>query len=62
MQEESPGSIGQGQSLTATGGNPRESATETIPPRQRVFARCKLGGLPRGKGEMSEVRARSTIW
>lgn len=28
-QEESPGSEGQQQSLTATGGNPRESATET---------------------------------
>ncbi len=29
VQEESPGSEGQQQSLTATGGNPRESATET---------------------------------
>jgi len=32
VTEESPGSTGQGQSLTATGGDPRESATETIPP------------------------------
>lgn len=31
-REESPGSIEQRQSLTATGGDPRESATETIPP------------------------------
>ena len=28
-REESPGSVEQRQSLTATGGNPRESATET---------------------------------
>lgn len=32
-QEESPGSTEQRQLLTATGGDPRESATETIPPR-----------------------------
>ena len=32
ISEESPGSIGQRQLLTATGGDPRESATETIPP------------------------------
>jgi len=32
-QEESPGSIGEGQLLAATGGNPRESATETKPSR-----------------------------
>ena len=31
-REESPGSVEQRQSLTATGGDPRESATETIPP------------------------------
>ena len=31
-REESPGSIEQRQSLTATGSDPRESATETIPP------------------------------
>jgi hypothetical protein len=38
------------QLLTATGGNPRESATETTPP------------LPKGvgKGETSEVRAHSS--
>ena len=27
------------QSLTATGGNPRESATETIPPRKKSAIR-----------------------
>ena len=31
-REESPGRVEQRQSLTATGGDPRESATETIPP------------------------------
>ena len=30
--EESPGSTGQWWSLMATGGNPRESATENRPP------------------------------
>jgi hypothetical protein len=34
--------------LTATRGNPRESATETIPPNVKL-----------GKGEKSEVRAHS---
>ena len=34
--------------VTATGSNPRESATETIPLR-----------IPRSKGERSEVRAHS---
>gem|GEM_PF-1141101 len=38
------------QSLTATGGNPRESATET-----------KLPNLL-GKGETSGVKAHSTSW
>jgi hypothetical protein len=33
MYEESPGSIGQWQLLTATEGNLRESATETTQPR-----------------------------
>ena len=33
FSEESPGSEGHRQSLTATGGNPRESATETKLPR-----------------------------
>ena len=37
------------QLLTATEGNLRESATETIPP------------LTKGKGEMSEVRAHSYL-
>jgi len=32
VHEESPGSTWQWQLLTATGGNPRESATETTPP------------------------------
>lgn len=36
-----------GQSLTTTGGDPRESATETIPPR--LFWR--------GKGERSAVHS-----
>lgn len=31
-REESPGDRGQGQPLTAAGSDPRESATETIPP------------------------------
>ena len=40
------------QSLTATGGNPRESATETKLPNSSVL----------GKGETSEVRAHSFLW
>ncbi len=39
-----------GQLLTATGGDSRESATETIPSRLR------------DKGEKSEVRAHSRLW
>jgi hypothetical protein len=38
------------QLLTATGGNPRESATETKPLSSE------------SKGEKSEVRARSLCW
>ncbi len=49
-QEESPGSTGQRQSLTATGGDPRESATETKLPLQK------------GKGETSGVKAHSNVW
>lgn len=45
------------QSLTATGGNSRESATETIPPR--TFLLKILSKKVRGKGERSEVRAHS---
>lgn len=52
VQEESPGSEGQRQSLTATGGNPRESATETKLPLY----------VYRGKGETSEVKAHSRLW
>ena len=37
-----------GWSLTATGGDPKESATENIPP---------TGRNPAGKGEKGEVRA-----
>lgn len=47
--EESPGSTEQRQSLTATGGNPRESATETKLPKSS----------DEGKGERSGVRAHS---
>lgn len=52
MREESPGSVEQRQSLTATGGDPRESATETIPPNS----------ARNGKGERSAVRAHSNTW
>jgi len=48
-REESPGSKGNWQSLTATEGNLRDSATETILP----LASAK------GKGETSGVRAHS---
>ena len=41
----------EGQSLTATERELRESATETIPPRSSF-------GCKRGKGEKREVRAR----
>ena len=51
VQEESPGSIERRQSLTATGGDPRESATETIPPLSFDI----------GKGERSGVRAHSPL-
>ena len=51
--EESPGSIRAGQLLTATKGNFRESATETIP----LGRACS----PR-KGEKSEVRAHDMSW
>jgi len=37
-REESPGSTGQGWSLTATGGDPRESATENKP---HPYTGCK---------------------
>jgi hypothetical protein len=47
--EESPGNKGKWQSLTATGSDPRESATETKPP-----------GLL-GKDETSEVKAHSVV-
>lgn len=50
--EESPGSKGKWQSLTATGGDPRESATETKP--LNSFFEVELG-----KGEKSRVRAYS---
>ena len=59
------------QLLTATKSNLRESATETIPPRSRsplMFAKQLFvianisGGLLRGKGEMSGVRAHSLLW
>jgi hypothetical protein len=40
------------QLLTATRGNSRESATETIPPE----------AINPGKGEKSEVRAHDTAW
>jgi hypothetical protein len=43
--EESPGSIGQGQLLTATGGDPRESATETIPPGVSLARGHRIGDL-----------------
>ena len=49
-REESPGSVEQRQSLTATGGDPRESATETKLP------------IVMGKGETSKVRAYSLLW
>lgn len=41
----------EGQLLTATGSNPRESATETKPPT----------GQPEGKGETSGVRAHNRV-
>jgi len=49
--EESPGSIEQRQSLTATGSNPRESATETTLPKSERA----------GDGERSAVRAHSAV-
>lgn len=55
-REESPGSVGQRQSLTATGSNPRESVTETKPPHQL------LSYFGVGKGEKSGVRAHSSAW
>ena len=41
------------QSLTATGGNSRESATETKLPLYFIYE---------GKGETSGVRAHSRLW
>jgi hypothetical protein len=46
------GQYREGQSLTTTGREPRESATETK--RRNVLARRK--------GEMSGVRARISVW
>jgi len=57
LRKRSRGKSGQQRqrwSLTATGGNPRESATETKLPLASFGVK--------GKGETSEVRAHSLPW
>ena len=54
------------QPLTAAGRDPRESATETIPPltifrRTIAFMGLLRLEMVRGKGERSEVRAHSLL-
>lgn len=44
LREESPGSMGQGRSVTPTRGNPRESATEKTPPMAAGSSRMHRQG------------------
>ena len=65
--EESPGSTGQGWSVTPTRGDPRESATESRPPgasRVRVKRRCKRPPAPRATGAARQAPsgARPRSW
>ena len=67
--EESPGSTGQGRLLTATRGDPRESATESRPPAGwpvRVKRRCKRPPAFRVTGTARQTppgaRSRRIAW